>query len=86
MFTSIEIRIAKGLEFNIGGSASIIHDQLNLVKGEATTEEILLRIKELETSYQYFIFFGISYTFGAIYNNVVNPRFNQGMRFIYYRY
>jgi len=86
MFTSVDIRVAKGLEVNIGGSASIIHDQLNLVKGEATTEEILLRIKELETSYQYFVFFGISYTFGAIYNNVVNPRFNQGMRFIYYGY
>lgn len=86
MFTSVDIRIAKGLEVSIGCSASIIHDQLNLVKGEATTEEILLRIKELETSYQYFVFFGISYTFGAIYNNVVNPRFNQGMRFIYYAY
>ena len=86
LFTSIEIRIAKGLELEIGASASIIHDQLNLVKGEATTEEILLRIKELETSFQYFSFFGISYTFGAIYNNVVNPRFDRGMRFIYYGY
>lgn len=86
MFTSVDIRITKGLELYIGASGSIIHDQLNLVKGEATTEEILLRIKELETSFQYFVYFGISYTFGAIYNNVVNPRFNQGMRFIYYGY
>jgi hypothetical protein len=85
IFTSVEIRIAKGLELNFGASASIIHDQINLVKGEATTEEILLRIKELETSFQYFLNFGLSYTFGAIYNNVVNPRFGGGgMRFIYY--
>ncbi len=86
-FTSVEIRIAKGLELDFGISASIIHNQINLVKGEATTEEILLRIKELETNYDYYLNLGISYTFGAIYNNVVNPRFGGGgMRFIYYGY
>jgi hypothetical protein len=86
-YTSLDIRIVKGLEFNIGASAGIIHNQINLVKGEATTEEILLRIKELETSFDYFVDIGLSYTFGAIYNNVVNPRFGGGgMRFIYYGY
>jgi hypothetical protein len=71
----IELRIAKGLSLNFGGGASLIHDQLGLVKGGATTEEVLLRRKELETQYQYFTMFGFSYTFGSIYNNVVNPRF-----------
>ena len=78
MFGSVGVRITKGLELSIGGSFSIIHDQLNLVKGEASTEEILLRIKELETSFQYYMHVGISYTFGAIYNNVLNPRFGGG--------
>ncbi|MEA1878395.1 MAG: hypothetical protein U9N86_16255 [Bacteroidota bacterium] len=72
---SMSIRIAKGLNFNFGGGASLIHDQLALVKGGASTEEILLRRKELATAYQYFTYFGLSYTFGSIYNNVVNPRF-----------
>jgi len=72
---SMNIRIAKGLNFNFGGGASLIHDQLALVKGGASTEEILLRRKELATAYQYFTYFGLSYTFGSIYNNVVNPRF-----------
>lgn len=71
----IEIRVAKGLSVNFGGGASIIHDQLGLVKGGATTQEVLLRRKELQTQYRYFTFFGFSYTFGSIYNNVVNPRF-----------
>ncbi len=72
---SFNVRIAKGLSLQMGGGASIIHDQLSLVKGGATTEEILLQRKELATQYRYFTFFGLSYTFGSIYNNVVNPRF-----------
>ncbi len=71
----IDLRIAKGLSVNFGGGASLIHDQLGLVKGGATTEEILLQRKELATQFQYFTSFGLSYTFGSIYNNVVNPRF-----------
>jgi hypothetical protein len=74
----VEIRVAKGLSVNFGGGASLIHDQLGLVKGGATTQEVLLRRKELETQYRYFTFFGFSYTFGSIYNNVVNPRFGNG--------
>ena len=71
----IELRVAKGLSVNFGGGASLIHDQLGLVKGGATTQEVLLRRKELATQYQYFTMFGFSFTFGSIYNNVVNPRF-----------
>ena len=82
---NMSIRIAKGLNFNFGGGASLIHDQLALVKSGASTEEILLRRKELATAYQYFTYFGLSYTFGSIYNNVVNPRFGSssgGMQII----
>jgi Protein of unknown function, DUF481 len=71
----LELRIAKGLNVNFGGSAALIHDQLGLVKGGATTEEVLLRRKELATQFQYFTSFGFTFTFGSIYNNVVNPRF-----------
>jgi len=42
----------------------------------ASLEEILLRRRELETSYYYYFSIGLSYTFGSIYNNVVNPRFD----------
>jgi hypothetical protein len=75
----LNLRITKGLNVNFGGGASLIHDQIGLVKGDVATEEILLRRKELATQYQYFTSFGFTYTFGSIYNNVVNPRFgNRG--------
>ena len=73
--SNVHIRIVKGLRFNFGGSAGLIHDQINLPKGGATDEEILLRRKELETNFNYRINIGLDYTFGSIYNNVVNPRF-----------
>lgn len=71
----LSLRVAKGLNVTFGGGASLIHDQLNLVKQDLTTDEILLQRKELATQYQYFTSFGFTYTFGSIYNNVVNPRF-----------
>lgn len=76
---SVNLRIAKGLTFNIGGRFSVIHDQLSLVKGGATYEEMLLRRKEIATQYTYYTNFGLSYTFGSIYNNAVNPRFGGDM-------
>jgi hypothetical protein len=71
----LELRVAKGLNVNFGGGAALIHDQLGLVKGGATAEEVLTRRKELATQFEYFTSFGFTYTFGSIYNNVVNPRF-----------
>ena len=71
----LTLRIAKGLSINLGGSASLIHDQLGLVKGDVPLDQILLQRKEMATQYSYFTSFGLTYTFGSIYNNVVNPRF-----------
>jgi len=88
VYGRFELRIAKGLSLNMGGGASLIHDQLGLVKGGATTEEVLLRRKEIATQFSYWTNFGFSYTFGSIYNNVVNPRFgNSGGRgMMFYSY
>jgi len=75
MDASLDLRIAKGLTLSLEGGASVIHDQLSLIKGVASTEEVLLRRRQLETQYEYFVMAGITYTFGSMYNNVVNPRF-----------
>lgn len=75
LFSYLNLRITKGLSLNVGGGISFIHDQLGLVKGGATTEEVLTRRRQLETQYSFYTSFGLSYTFGSIYNNVVNPRF-----------
>ena len=77
----INIRILKGLSFRIFGGVDRINDQLSLVRGEASEAEILLQLQELETSYNAEGRLGITYTFGSIYNNIVNPRFGNGRRF-----
>jgi hypothetical protein len=71
----LNLRIAKGLSLSFGGGASLIHDQLSLVKANLSYDEILLQRRQMATNYEYFTSFGITYTFGSIYNNVVNPRF-----------
>lgn len=78
VYGSVSLRILKGLTFDVFGSYSMIHDQLSLPKGGATLEEVLLSRKMLETSYSYYFSIGLSYTFGSIYSNVVNPRFGGG--------
>ena len=78
LFGSGEFRVYKGLSFNLFGSVALIHDQLFLPKAGASEQEVLLRRRQLATSYSYFTFFGISYTFGSKFANVVNPRFEGG--------
>jgi hypothetical protein len=73
--TNANIRIFKGLSFNIYGSIASVHDQISLPKGNASLEDVLLRRKMQATDYTFSTSFGFSYTFGSIYNNVVNPRF-----------
>ncbi len=67
--------ITKGLTLNYSGSLNFDRAQIHLPLNGATYEEIILRQKELESNYFYYMNFGISYTFGSLKNNVVNPRF-----------
>ena len=75
LWGGLNFKVLKGFSVYVFGGGSWIHDQLNLVKGDASLEEILLRRRELATTYEYYVGFGLSYTFGSIYTNVVNPRF-----------
>lgn len=69
------VRIVRGLEFNVSGTAQRLKDQINLPRGGASDEEVLLRRQELGTEWRYSLGVSLSYTFGSIFNNVVNPRF-----------
>ena len=81
----ISLRLLKGLSLEVYGSYSMIHDQISLPKGQATIEQVLLRRTMLETNYSYYLGVGLSFTFGSIYSNVVNPRFSGGSSgMIYY--
>lgn len=74
----MEVRIVRGLSFEIGGRASLIRDQLAIPARDATPEEILLELRDLQTDYRYGARIGLSYSFGSIFSSVVNPRFGTG--------
>jgi hypothetical protein len=78
-FGNGNFRVFKGLSLQLLGSISLIHDQLSIPKAGASEQEVLLQRRQLATSYQYFGFLQLSYTFGSKFANIVNPRFgNQG--------
>ena len=67
--------ITKGLNLNLSAGMSLYRNQRNIVKSGVTTEEQLLRIKQLGSDYAFHFSAGVSYRFGSTYNNVVNTRF-----------
>lgn len=75
LFSSLEVRLFKGLSLNLFGWITFLRDQLSLPRRGASLQEVLLRQRQLATSYNYYFSLGISYTFGSIYSNIVNPRF-----------
>ena len=78
IYGSANIRIVRGLSVNFYGGYSFIRSQRFISAADATQEDILLQLRQLRTSYEYWGGFGFSYTFGSTYNNVVNPRFGGG--------
>lgn len=75
LFNALNVRLFKGFNLNGFMGVSLLRDQLYLAKGELSDEDILVRQRQLASSYSYFAGIGIGYTFGSIFNNVVNPRF-----------
>lgn len=78
VFGGTSLRLFKGFNFNLSGSFSSIHNQLYIPRRGATPEEVLLQQRRLETNYSYYVFTGVSYTFGSVFSAVVNPRFGRG--------
>lgn len=80
LFTNFEIRLLRGLNLDIRGGVSRIKDQIYVALEETSDEDILLRRRELGTDFEYSIDIGLSFTFGSVFNNVVNPRIFSGGR------
>ena len=74
IYSGLYLRVWKGLSLNVSGNYAIINDRLSLLKSEASIEEILLKQVQQATTYRYQLRLGLSFTFGSLYNNVVNPR------------
>lgn len=76
LYGGVSVRILKGFSVYWNGSFAMIHDQLSLAKGALSDEEILLRLKQLSTTYNYYLSIGIGYSFGSSMSKAVNPRFS----------
>lgn len=76
-FAGADFRIFRGFSLRLNANYSRIRDQLNVPAGDATTEEVLLRQRILQSGFEYGVSVGFSYTFGSIYSNVVNPRLDR---------
>jgi len=72
---SMNVRIVRGFSVSLSGRYRIINDQISLPGAAQGDECFALGNCQRPTSFDYSISFGLSYTFGSIYNNVVNPRF-----------
>lgn len=70
----ISIRVFKGLSARLSTEFQIIRDQVNLPKGDATLEDILLQQRATASDFSFFLGIGLNYTFGSIYNNILNTR------------
>jgi len=77
----IYVRIFRGLSLNLDARYSLVRDQLNIAKGDATLDEILLQRRELASNYRLSLSVGLSYSFGSVYSNIVNPRFGSSHTF-----
>jgi hypothetical protein len=72
---NVAFRLGRGVSLNVGSTFQRINDQLALPRGDASLEDILLERRQLATAYRASGQIALSYTFGSIYTNIVNPRF-----------
>jgi hypothetical protein len=83
LFARVEYRILRGLNLDLEASVARVKDQIYVSGENVPDEDILLERRQLGTSFEYELEFGFSFTFGSVFNNVVNPRMgsNRGRRF-----
>ena len=72
---AISTRLFKGLNLAVWGNYAFVHDQVNIRKGDISVDQLLVKNKELLSSFNFNIGMGISYRFGSKNNNQVFPGF-----------
>lgn len=78
IFANADVKLFKGFSFNFYGQYQAVHDQITLAASDPTQSDVLLQERQLATTYSFWGGFGLRYSFGSIFNNVVNPRFGEG--------
>lgn len=74
LYTSLNL--LKGLTININTHYAIIRDQIYLSSKNLSSEDILLKKSQMKTHYNYNLSIGLTYRFGSIYSEVINPIFD----------
>ena len=83
IFGYTEVRIAKGLSVNFNINYSHLGIQPYISKNDVTILEQIYGQRALASSFRFGINLGLSYRFGSIFNNVVNPRLSGGNFFFF---
>lgn len=68
------LNLMRGLSLNLYTSFLTQKDQRELRRQGASEEDVLLQRRALQTNYELTYEIGLSYTFGATSNSIVNPR------------
>jgi hypothetical protein len=76
-FGRTTLRLTRGLSLELSAEAAKVQDQLYLPRGDASDDEVLTRQRALATAFRLRGSVGVSFTFGSIFNTIVNPRLNE---------
>jgi hypothetical protein len=74
METDVSVNIVKGLSLFVELETDLIHDQLYLPGGETSRDDLLLQQRKLATNFDFSAELGIRFTFGSVFNNIINQR------------
>ena len=72
--SDLDIRVFEGLAVRLSGNINLIREQYSLAAGNTSIEDLLLQQRQIATDYRTGFSLGLSYTFGSIYNSIINTR------------
>lgn len=72
---NVNLRITRGLDLSLSGSASWVHNEIHIPLSDISDEDILLGRQNLPSSYGYTARVGLGYRWGSPFTNIVNTRF-----------
>jgi hypothetical protein len=72
--SNFNIRVIEGLSVRFSSNIQLIRDQFTLPAGDNSIEDLLLQQKQIATDFKTSFSVGLSYTFGSIYNSIINTR------------
>ncbi|MEW5981630.1 MAG: hypothetical protein AB1806_04590 [Acidobacteriota bacterium] len=75
--SEVTVRVTRGLSLSFEANVSRNRDQIALPRRNATPEEVLLRIRQLQSDRSVRLEFGVTYQFGSKFTSIVNPRFGR---------